>query len=146
MAINQNCFINTKFPLISSPECLLIRTEINNKSLLLPNSIISFEHLLARKNESSQGKLIAIICNEKNSKIMFYKASSSNHWSMFDNNQIKSSRSYSYLLSNEQQLQLESILEQKKFIHPSQLSFPLSALCNHPIIFVYIVQQNVIIE
>jgi hypothetical protein len=140
MAIDNNSFVNTKLPLLNQPECLLIRTERNHKSLLLPNSIISLKPLLDTK-KSSQGKLIAIICNslETNSKLMFYKHSPKNQWYIFYDNQFISS---SNLLSNEDQYQLESILEQNSntnFIHPSQLSFPLSTLCNHPIIYVYLI-------
>jgi len=142
MAINKNCFVNSKLPLVYQPECLLIQTEIDNKSILLPNSIISLENLLDKTNKNSQGKLIAIICNEKNSKIMFYKSSSSNRWSIFYIDQINSSQSYSYILSDEQQLQFQTILEQNNFISPSQLSFPLSTLYNHPIIFIYIIQKK----
>jgi len=137
IAINEKCFRNSQFPLLNQPECLLIRTENDNKSFLLPNSIISLENLLNRKSKFTYGKLIAIICNEQNSQIMFYKALSSNDWYIFYNNQKNSSR----LLTDEQQIQLEAILKQENQIQLSQLSFPLSSLCKHPIIFVYIVQK-----
>jgi hypothetical protein len=144
MAINKNYFINTKLPLLEQPECLLIRTEKHTKSLVSPNRIISLEHLFDKtKKKSSQGKLIAIICNsdETNSKLMFYKHSPTNHWYIFYDNQLKSSQSYSNLLSNDQQYQLETIFEEN-FIHPSQLSFPLTVLCNHPIIYIYLTGEN----
>ena len=75
---------------------------------------------------------------------MFYKHSPKNHWYIFYNDQIKLSQLYSNILSDAQQFQLEAILEgnnRTNFIHPSQLSFPLSALCNHPITYVYLVQK-----
>ncbi|CAF1042298.1 unnamed protein product [Rotaria sordida] len=146
MAINQNCFVNSKLPLRNQPECLLIRTEINNKSLFLPNSIISFENFFDRNKNLSQGKLIAIICESDKikNKLMFYKHSPKNHWYILHINRIKSSQSYSNILSDDEQFQLESILKQnnhRKFIHPSELVFPLSALCYHPITYVYLVQK-----
>jgi hypothetical protein len=150
MAINQNFFINNKLPLLYQPECLLIRTEANNKSLFLANSSISLEHLFHRRRRPteklSQGKLIAIICqsNEINRKLMFYKHSIRNQWYILFNASTTSSKSYSKMLSNNEQVQLESILEQNNQTivnHSSQLPFPLSAMCNHPITYVYIIQK-----
>ncbi len=146
-AIDQNCFVNTKSSLRDPPECVLIRTEMHSRSLLLPNSMISLEHLLDRPDGLCLGKLIAIICNETTSKIMFYKACSSDRWYIFYNDQRTSSQSYSHMLSDEQQLLLESVMEQhhpqhsRNFIQPSELPYPLSALSNHPISFVYMVQR-----
>lgn len=147
MAINQNCFINSKYPLLKQPECLLIRTEKSNRSLFLPNSIISFEYYCDDGiKKTSHGKLMAIICesDKTDSKLMFYKHSSTNNWYVFYTKNSKS-QTYSNVLSNEQQFQLESILKENyhiNFIHPSQLVFPLAALCNHPIIYVYTIQKN----
>ncbi|CAF0807601.1 unnamed protein product [Adineta steineri] len=145
-AINQKSFINNKLPLICRPECLLIRTQSNNKSLVLPNSTISLECLFDRKNRSDakrfQGKLSAIICesNEINSKLMFYKDSIRNHWYVFFNDPTPLSQSYSNMLSNEEQDQLESISEEN-LNYSSQLHFPLNALHNHPVTYVYIVKN-----
>ncbi|CAF0753252.1 unnamed protein product [Adineta steineri] len=145
-AINQKSFINNKLPLICRPECLLIRTQSNNKSLVLPNSTILLEQLFDRKNRSDakrfQGKLSAIICesNEINSKLMFYKDSIRNHWYVFFNDPTPLSQSYSNMLSNEEQDQLESISEDN-LNYSSQLHFPLNALHNHPVTYVYIVKN-----
>ncbi|CAF0727775.1 unnamed protein product [Rotaria sp. Silwood1] len=146
MAIDQNCFINSKLPLLNQPECLLIRTEGNNKSLFLPNSIISFGNFFDRNKQLSQAKLIAIICesDKMKNKLMFYKHSATNHWYILNNDLINPSQSFSNILSNEEQLQLESLLKQnnhRKFIHPSELDRPLSALCYHPITYIYLVQK-----
>ncbi|CAF2720712.1 unnamed protein product [Rotaria sp. Silwood2] len=149
MAIDQNCFVNNKLPLLNQPECLLIRTEANNKSLFLPNSIISFEKFFDKNiKKFSHGKLIAILCESDkiNNKLMFYKHSLTNHWYIFYNDLIKPSRSFSNILSNEEQHKLESILTEnnhRKFIHPSELVLPLSSLCYHPITYIYISYRKI---
>ena len=130
--------------LISKPECLLIRTKSKSKTLLLPNSVVSIDSLLD-KNVTQKllpYKLLAIICysNETNSKLMFYKDKQSNYWNVFYDQSIVSP-SHSNVLSDEQQFQLESFIQKNSrmnYINTSKFISPLSALCNHPIIYVYI--------
>lgn len=142
-ALDDSRFITPKLPLLDQPECLLIRTEDDHRSLLSPNSIISLKRLLSPGEKSSYGKLMAIICQDKNMKIMFYQAVSTDRWAVFYKDLKNSSQSSASILSDRHQRHLNTILEQEipmNLIEPTQLQYPLSALYKHPIIYVYIVQ------
>ena len=142
-ALNEHRFTIPKQPLLNQPECLLIRTEYDHQSLLAPNSVISLQPLFHPRKISFSGKLMAIICHSKHMKIMFYKALSANDWAVLYKNEKSAKESSAKILSDEHRRQLNNILEQDipmNLIESTQLAFPLSALYNHPIIFVYIVQ------
>ncbi|CAF2424589.1 unnamed protein product [Rotaria sp. Silwood2] len=148
MAISQYNLKSGTTLLVSLPECLLIRTKSKSKSLFLPNSNISIDNLL--ENNISQQlfryKLLAILCDssETNSKLMFYKDKQSNNWYVYYNQSILSP-SHSNILSNDEQFQLESFVQQNNEINHIDLSkftSPLSALLTHPIIYVYIPEKN----
>lgn len=142
-ALDQHQFTIPRVPLLNQPECLLIRTEYDQLSLLAPNANISLESFFYPRRTSSRGKLMAMICHSKNMKIMFYKALSGNDWAVFCKDQKNFSQSSARILFDEEQKQLNNILKQEipmNLIESTELSFPLSTLFNHPIIFVYIVQ------
>jgi len=86
---------------------------------------------------------MAILChsNETNSKQMFYKDFQSNSWYIYYD-QSMFSHSHSNILSNEEQYQLESFIQQKNPIDLSKFTPPLSTLCNHPIVYVYIPEEK----
>ena len=150
-AIDQNSFVNTQHYLLALPDCLLFRTEPHNRSLFLPNTTISFDHLLHKKlrsnDHSSRGQLVAILCKsaENSGRFMFYKHLQRNAWYIYFNDPVTSAKSYSHMLSQEEQGQLESATErnsQNHADHASQLAFPLSALTNHPITYVYLPRKS----
>ncbi|CAF3423615.1 unnamed protein product [Rotaria sp. Silwood1] len=148
MAIDQYYLKSGRTLLVFQPECLLIRTRTKSKSLFLPNSNISIHNLLENNNSQrlSRYKLLAILCdsNETNSKLMFYKDKQSNNWYVYYNQSI-SSPSHSNILSNDEQYQLESFIQHNNQINHialSKFTSPLSALFNHPIIYVYIPEKN----
>jgi hypothetical protein len=144
MAINQYHHTSGSMSLLSLPECLLIRTKSQTQGVFLPNSIISIENLCDKNIAQNlfKHKLMAIVChsNETNSKLMFYKDFHSNFWYIYYDQSI-SSHSHSNILSNEERHQLELFIQEKDQINHIDLSkftCPLSALCNHPIVYVYI--------
>ena len=145
MAMDQYYLTSGRNSLLSPPDCLLIRTKSKSKNSFLPNSIISLENLC--DNNAAQGsvqyKLMAMIChsNETHSKLMFYKDFQSDSWYIYYDQSI-SSHSHSNILSNEQQFQLESLIQQKNHIDLFKLTSPLSALSNHPIVYVYIPEKS----
>jgi hypothetical protein len=144
-AINQYQLTSGKTLIRSQPECLLIQTKSNAKSLFIPNSMISLENLCDNNSDIKlcRYKLMAIVChsNETNSKLMFYKDFQSNSWYIYYDQSILS-HSHSNILSNEEEYQLESFIQQKNHIDLSKLTSPLSALCHHPIIYVYIPEKS----
>lgn len=142
-ALDDNRFIIPEVPLLNQPECLLVRTEYDHQSLLSPNGIISLRRLFSPGKKPVYGKLMAIICQNRNMKIMFYQAMSNDHWSILYKDLTNSSQSSASNLSDKHQKQFETILDQTvpmNLIDPTQLPYPLSALYKHPIIFVYLVQ------
>jgi hypothetical protein len=145
MAINQYNLKSGRTLLLAQPECLLIRTKSKIKTIFPPNAFISIDNLC--DNHTGQKlfpyKLMAIIChsNETNSKLMFYKDFKTNSWYVFYDRSI-TLPSYSNILSHEEQYQLESVIHQENHIDLSNLITPLSALCNHPIVYVYIPEKN----
>jgi len=144
MAINQCHHTKASTYLVSQPECLLIRTKSKTQAVFLPNSIISIDNLCDNNSAQSffQYKLMAIVChsNETNSQLMFYKDSHSDSWYIYYDQSI-SSHSHSNILSNEEQSQLELFIQETdeiiNHIDLSKFTSSLSALCNHPIIYVY---------
>ncbi|CAF0814364.1 unnamed protein product [Rotaria sordida] len=147
MAINQYYLTSGRALLFSRPECLLIRTKSKSKSLVLPNSIISIDNLLENNiaQQLFRYKLLAILCDsiETNSKLMFYKDKQSNNWYVYYNQSI-SIPSHSNILSNDEQIQIESFIQENNqinHINLSKFTSPLSALHNHPIIYVYIPEK-----
>ncbi|CAF0898105.1 unnamed protein product [Adineta steineri] len=148
MAIDQYQCTSITTSLISLPECLLIRTKSRTQALFLPNSIISIENLCDTDitQRLFQYKLMAIICssNNTNNKIMFYKDFQTNFWYIFCEQSIPL-HSYSNKLTNEEQCQLELFIQPKDQLNNIDLSkftSSLSALSNHPIIYVYIPAKN----
>jgi hypothetical protein len=146
MAIDQYYLTSGTNYLLSPPDCLLIRTKSRSENFFIPNSILSLENLCDTNVPHSlfQYKLMAIVChlNESHSKIMFYKDYRSNNWYIYFDQTI-SSHSHSNVLSNEQQTELETFIQQQENqIDGSKLASPLSALCNHPIIYVYIPEKS----
>jgi hypothetical protein len=145
-AIDQRSFVNSKHHLLVPPECLLIRTEPHNKSLVLPNATISFDRLLQKKlrsnDQPSECQLVAILCKTKgaNGRFMFYKHLQRNVWYIYFNDPTTSAESYSNMLSLEEQRQLESTVERNN--HAAQLTFPLSSLTTHPITYVYVTRKS----
>ena len=127
------------------PECLLIRTESHTKTLFVPNSILSLENLIddTTAHRLFHYKLMAIISHshQTNSKLMFYKDPPSNSWSIYSD-QPSSSTSALNILSEGEQQQLESFIEEINPIDPPTLTSPLSALHNHPIIYVYMPEKT----
>ncbi|UJR23351.1 hypothetical protein I4U23_026363 [Adineta vaga] len=148
MAINQYQRTNTSTSLLSLPECLLIRTHSKTQAVFLPNSILSIENLCDKDvNQTSfEYKLMAIIChlNETNSKIMFHKNFSLNCWHIYYDQSV-ALHSHSNRLSDEEQIQMDSFVQRKdefNSIDLTEFSSPLSNLCNHPIIYVYLPEEN----
>jgi len=144
-AINQYHLTTGKMLVRSLPECLLIQTKSKTKTLFVPNSIISLENLCDNyiTQRLFKYKLMAIVChlNETNNKLMFYKDFQSNSWYIYYDQSILS-HSHSNILSDEEQYQLESFIQQKNHVDLSRFTSPLSALCNHPIIYVYIPEKS----
>lgn len=144
-AINQYQLTSGKTLIRSQPECLLIQTKLKTKSLFIPNPIISLENLCDKTVDQRLClyKLMAIVChlNETNSKVMFYKDFQSNSWYIYYDQSILS-HSHSNILSNEEEYQLESFIQQKNHIDLSKFTSPLSALCHHPIVYVYIPEKS----
>lgn len=143
-AIDRHHLTTGKTFLRSPPECLLIRTEPNTDTLFVPNLIISLENLYdnGTGHRLARYKLMAMICHSKktNSKLMLYKASQLDSWFVYYDQSILS-HSRSNRLSDEEKEQLESFLEPNHRIDPSKFTSPLSALCNHPIIYVYMPEK-----
>jgi hypothetical protein len=144
-AINQYHLTSGRTAICSLPECLLIRTESKTKTIFVPNSIISLDNLCDNHiaQSLSRYKLMAIVChlNEIHRKAMFYKDFQSNSWYIYYD-QSTLSPSHSNILSDEEQYQLESFIQQKHHIDPSKFTAPLCALCNHPIVYVYIPKKT----
>jgi hypothetical protein len=144
-SINKYQLTSGKTLICSQPECLLIQTKSKSKTIFIPNSIISLENLCDNNitPKLCRYKLMAIIChsNETNSKLMFYKDFQSNSWYIYYDQSILS-HSHSNILSNEEQYQLESFIKQENHIDLSKFTFPLSALCHHPIVYVYIPEKS----
>jgi hypothetical protein len=145
MAIAGYYLKSGRTSLISEPEILLIRTKSKSKTVFSPNSNISLGNLY--ENHIGQRlfryKLLAIIChsNETNSKLMFYKDFRTHSWYIYYDESV-TIPAHSNVLSNEEQSQLESIIQVENHLDLSYLIFPLSALCNHPIVYVYIPDKN----
>ncbi|CAF2072434.1 unnamed protein product [Rotaria magnacalcarata] len=144
MAIDHFHLTSSTHLLLSQPECLLIRTQTKSKTLFLPNSSISIENLLENdiSQQSFRYKILAIICesHETNSKLMFYNDKQTHAWYVYYNQSI-SSPSCSNILSNEEQRQIKSFIQQENQLHSNVLSnfaLPLSNLYNHPIVYIYI--------
>jgi hypothetical protein len=144
-AIDRYYLTTGELFLHSQPECLLIRTESKTETLVIPNSIISLENIYNNDgiHRILRYKLMAIIShsNKTNSKVMFYKDSHLNSWFIYYDQSILS-HSHSSILSEEDQNQLQSYIEQKNSLNPLKFTSPLSTLCNHPIIYVYMPEKN----
>jgi hypothetical protein len=72
---------------------------------------------------------------------MFYKDAHLNSWFIYYDQSILS-HSHSSILSEDEQNQLQSYIEQKPDLDSSKFTFPLSSLRNHPIIYVYMPEKN----
>ena len=149
MAIDQHCLKTGTSSLIAKPECLLIRTRSNTKTLILPNSFISIDNLIDNRfnEESCKYKLLAIVCetDETNTAFMFYKDKHLNHWHVYYD-QSAVSPAYCNILSNKEQCQLESLIHDNShinYIDVSEFTPPLSFLQNHPIFYVYIPEKMI---
>ena len=136
-AIDRHHLTTGNTSLRSLPECLLIRTKSKNETVFVPNSTLSLENLCA-VHQCLRYQLMAIIChsNETNSKLMFYRSPQINSWFVYYDQPIPS-HSHSSRLSDDEQDQLESFIQQAHSMDPFEFPSPLSALCNHPITYVY---------
>ena len=145
MAVDRHYLKSGRTSLISPPECLLIRTKSKAKTVFSPNFILSIENLCDNHiaSGSFRYKLMAIIChsNETNSKIMFYKDFPTNSWYIYYD-ETNNLPSYSNVLSTEEHYEFESVIQRDNHVDSSDLLSPLSTLCNHPIVYVYIPEKN----
>lgn len=125
----------------SLPECLLIRAKSKSETIFIPNSIVSLENLCT-VDQLLRYQLIAIVCqlNEPNNKLMFYRTSQINSWFVYYDQPV-GSHPQSNRLTDDEQYQLESFIQQTHSIDPFEFTCPLSALCNHPIIYVYMPEK-----
>lgn len=140
-AIDRYHLTSGKTLLRSLPECLLIRTESESETIFIPNASLSLENLCPT-HLFLKYQLMAIICHSEktNSQLMFYRTAQMNAWFVYYDQSI-SSPAHSSRLSDDEQYQLESFIQQTHPIDPLRFSFPLSTLCNHPIIYVYLPEK-----
>lgn len=141
-AIDRYHLTSGKTLLRSLPECLLIRADSKNETVFIPNAFLSLENLCSTQH-LLRYQLRAIICHSErtNSKLMFYRTAQINTWFVHHDQSISSS-AHSSRLSDDEQYQLESFIQQTYPVDPWKFSFPLSTLCNHPIIYVYLPEKS----
>ena len=148
-AIDQRVFTTGNQSLLYQPECLILRTKSKSTATILPNAELSVDALCDRQAPRifTSYKLMAIICHsaETESQVMFYKHFPTNLWYVFYDQSVHC-HSYSNILSDHEQNQLESFLLPNQSTRPRRMtqftSLPLSLLHNHPTIFVYLGQRK----
>ena len=139
-------------PLTALPECLLLRTKSNAKTVFAPNATLSLDSLMGHTHAQSTDhyKLLAMVghsdtSSSSSSKVMFYRDLPSNAWFVFYERSAACD-AHSNRLSDELQDKLESFIpKQHRSIDfdPSVLmNSPLSVLCNHPMVYVYLGERH----
>ena len=136
-------------PPTALPECLLLRTKSRTKTVFAPNASLSLASLMDQMNARSidHYRLLAMVSHsdESNSKIMFYRDLPSNAWYVFYERSAACD-AHSSRLSDELQNRLESFIPKQHRSIDFDLSLlmdsPLSVLCNHPIVYVYLGERH----